>query len=556
MKKLIFYALSSAIMLTFYGCSLFENEDGNIVSIGDITTSTTWYSDKVYIIDQNVYIDNATLTIEPGTVIKFKSDVCIYVGYSQNASIIANGTADKKILFTSQSASASAGAWGSIIFCSNTLQNTSMKYCVIENGGKSDAAIVFRNSKGTLENCEIKNTAGYGISAEQGFVSFENNVFSNIGKHAIITESEYVKSIGSGNQYSLKENFGIEINGGTLETNSTWNNCGVPYYITSSIDIEASLTIKKGSILKFNANTKLDVGYSKSATFTAIGTLEEPIVFTSSANSPAEGAWVGLVFYNNTLTNSTLQYCKISYGGSDRDAIHINEETKLTINNCEISYSKHGGIYSVLGFVAFNNNKIHSIKSHAIKTYITGATTINNNNEFTTPDFKGIEIAGGTLESPGTLLSHNVPYYITENIDIESTLTIAAGSILKFDASKNLEVGYSKNATIVTQGTSTNMITFTSSASTPSAGSWGGIVFYDQTILNTLLQYCIVEYGGKAFGNDGMIVLKNGTSIIIKNSIIRYCSRYGIYVSAEANLTQSDNVFEQCNAGNIYYEQE
>ena len=38
---------------------------------GDISTDTTWTSDTIYIISQEVrVIDGATLTIEPGTLIK------------------------------------------------------------------------------------------------------------------------------------------------------------------------------------------------------------------------------------------------------------------------------------------------------------------------------------------------------------------------------------------------------------------------------------------------------------------------------------------------------
>ena len=62
----------------------------------DITSSVTWTSDKSYLINGDIEIGNSSiLTIQPGTVIRFAAGASLSIGYSSNATLIANGTAAK-----------------------------------------------------------------------------------------------------------------------------------------------------------------------------------------------------------------------------------------------------------------------------------------------------------------------------------------------------------------------------------------------------------------------------------------------------------------------------
>lgn len=68
----------------------------------DLPASTTWYSDTVYVIDDNNFFINGTLTIQPGTVIKFQEPgVGDGISLRSGANIVAIGTDDNPIIFTS-----------------------------------------------------------------------------------------------------------------------------------------------------------------------------------------------------------------------------------------------------------------------------------------------------------------------------------------------------------------------------------------------------------------------------------------------------------------------
>ncbi|MFO0827654.1 MAG: hypothetical protein U0572_05840 [Phycisphaerales bacterium] len=69
----------------------------------DITTSTTWTANNTYRLGTQIYVRNgATLTIEPGTVIASNVGDGGALAITRGSKIIANGTADHPIIFTSK----------------------------------------------------------------------------------------------------------------------------------------------------------------------------------------------------------------------------------------------------------------------------------------------------------------------------------------------------------------------------------------------------------------------------------------------------------------------
>lgn len=100
--------------------------DAQINVSGDITTNTTWTSNNIYILDGWVYVKaGATLTIEPGTIIKgdFVDKGALII--ERDAMIMAEGTAQQPIVFTSQKAvgERTYGDWGGLIICGRAAVN-------------------------------------------------------------------------------------------------------------------------------------------------------------------------------------------------------------------------------------------------------------------------------------------------------------------------------------------------------------------------------------------------------------------------------------------------
>ncbi len=96
------------------------------IDAGDITSDVTLQAGKVYYLDGWVYVkDGATLTIEPGTVIRGSKENKGALIVEKGAMIMAEGTADHPIVFTSNQnpGSRSYGDWGGVIILGEALVN-------------------------------------------------------------------------------------------------------------------------------------------------------------------------------------------------------------------------------------------------------------------------------------------------------------------------------------------------------------------------------------------------------------------------------------------------
>ena len=104
-----------------------QNVPSTVTLSGRITSDVKLYAKDINYLRGFVYITNgATLTIEAGAKVQGKSgiDVAALV-ICRGSKIIASGTAEKPIIFTSSSATKTSGDWGGITICGTAPINTS-----------------------------------------------------------------------------------------------------------------------------------------------------------------------------------------------------------------------------------------------------------------------------------------------------------------------------------------------------------------------------------------------------------------------------------------------
>ncbi|HYK76516.1 MAG TPA: hypothetical protein VEV16_06035 [Daejeonella sp.] len=131
MKKLSYLLLGLGISAGITSCSKkSENPEvlppaaGTVDVRGVISKDTKWTSDKTYRLRGYVYVDNgATLTIEPGTQIVSNKDSAGVLIIYKNSKIMARGTADKPIVFTSNETDKKPGDLGGVVLVGNATGN-------------------------------------------------------------------------------------------------------------------------------------------------------------------------------------------------------------------------------------------------------------------------------------------------------------------------------------------------------------------------------------------------------------------------------------------------
>lgn len=135
--------LFGALLVGFTACNTDDDNDllppptgGTETITGSISSNTTWKTGNKYVLSGFVYVDKgATLTIEPGTIIKgdkiTKGSLIVQPG----AKIIAVGTPEKPIVFTSNQARGqrAAGDWGGLVILGKAPVNKTPAYVEGEN---------------------------------------------------------------------------------------------------------------------------------------------------------------------------------------------------------------------------------------------------------------------------------------------------------------------------------------------------------------------------------------------------------------------------------------
>ncbi|GAB3178271.1 T9SS C-terminal target domain-containing protein [Telluribacter humicola] len=133
--KLLNLLLVGMLMTAFVACNNTDDDDDDIevppvggtnTVTGKITQNTTWTANNKYVLNGFVYVENgATLTIEPGTIIKGDKATKGSLIIKPGAKIIANGTVEKPIVFTSNQPKGqrAAGDWGGLVILGNAPVN-------------------------------------------------------------------------------------------------------------------------------------------------------------------------------------------------------------------------------------------------------------------------------------------------------------------------------------------------------------------------------------------------------------------------------------------------
>jgi hypothetical protein len=109
----------------------------NTTVSSDITTNTTWSSGTVVLLQNKIYVTNgATLTIEPGVIIRGDQATGGTLIISRGSKINAQGTQSNPIVFTSDQAAGSRnlGDWGGVVILGNARNNQPGGVAVIEGG--------------------------------------------------------------------------------------------------------------------------------------------------------------------------------------------------------------------------------------------------------------------------------------------------------------------------------------------------------------------------------------------------------------------------------------
>jgi len=348
---------------------------------GNITQNTTWFR-STYVVTGNVTVnEGVTLTVEPGTIVKFSANTELVV----DGTLSAQSTATDSIVFTSlrddnhggdtngdSTATVPApGDWNRIRFYTSSCNNSIMRYCKVLYGGSGNTGNIMcdenygQPANPTIQKCRVSLSSNYGLYIENSSPRIEGDLFSmNTSASSgfpIFLAGTCSPTYPGQNTFLGNKFRGIGVGGGGKGT-FTWYDAGYPYVITDNLTVnEGSVaTLDTGLVIKLYAGKEFVVD----GVLYAIGAPGDSTVFTSirddshggdtngdsTATVPAPGDWNRIRFYTSSCNNSIMRYCKVLYGGSGNTGNIMCDEdygqpANPTIQKCRVSLSSNYGLY-------------------------------------------------------------------------------------------------------------------------------------------------------------------------------------------------------------------
>lgn len=326
--------------------------EANQILAGNIAVNTKLYKKNKYLLQGNVYVtNNASLTIEPGTVIigDFESKGTLII--TKGATIIADGLETDPIVFTSNRSLKKAGDWGGIIILSDAPIN--------KFGGVSSV-----NPANSYLNPILTSFGGINSNSNSGILRYVRIEFAGA---KLINGGGNLNSLllaGVGNK-TILENLMIsysggdsfEIYGGEVNLNQMISfkssnddyrfNYGTQSRITNSLAIRSSfLSSKFGSRCLDIASydKKEEVDFTKKQTL-VVATNLTLVNNSENINADIEAGLVKEAIY--VSENSSLQCRKTVVSGFK---IAVLLDSKIQINNENLNKIKFEAMY-------FNNCK-------------------------------------------------------------------------------------------------------------------------------------------------------------------------------------------------------
>lgn len=334
------------------GSCTYAEETTNTIVSGQITSNTTWTADKIYELSGKVVVaNNATLTIEAGTIIKAQEGADVNATaliISRGAKIMANGTATNPIIFTSVLDNIQIGQ----LVGTNLTEGDAGKWGGLLVLGNAPVSALDGDTQGQIEGIPV--TESYG--AFGGSVANDNSGILNF-----ISIRHSGALIGSGN----------EINGLTLGgvgSATTVSNIEVMSNLDDGIEIFGGTVNVSNVLVAFQQDDAIDVDMNWSGTLDNFYTINNTGTGSDEAleiDGPEGVTNVSGLF---TIKNGT---CVIFGGGLPSG--DFKSKAQGTVNNVTFGKAKIRSSFDAANACASKSDAYTYLTQATPKLIFTGA---------------------------------------------------------------------------------------------------------------------------------------------------------------------------------------
>ncbi|TYA52715.1 hypothetical protein [Formosa maritima] len=349
---------------TEFNPSQIEYGDATEILTGNITSDTKLFKKNIYMLLGDVFVtNNATLTIEPGTVIigDFKTKGSLII--TKGATINADGLVTDPIVFTSNRSVKKAGDWGGLIilgdapinkFGNGSSVNHNFKaatYDDISYGGDN-----IESNSGVLRYVRIEY-AGKELKDGNNFNAL---LLAGVGSQTIL--ENIMVSYSEGNSFDI---FGGQVNLSRMVSYKS-NKIDYNFNFGTQCNIYNSLAVRSSYVSSPDGSRTMHIA--------SYGEEKEEVDFTKKETF--------VTATNLTLINASENLQSEIKLGLVREAIYISEYASLDMSKSVISGFNPAVLFE--NKIKINNESLSKIKfSEMYFNNCNGNifTEYNNNNE-------------------------------------------------------------------------------------------------------------------------------------------------------------------------------
>lgn len=314
---------------------------------------------------------------------------------------------------------------------------------------------------------------------------------------------------------------GVDV-GGVIDSDTTWTQADSPYVLTETVTVAVSvtLTIEPGVVVMGQTDTSLVVN----GHLEAIGTVTEPITFTSAADT-GPGEWHGIAFGGTGYLNHAI----VRYAGqASVESVIIDGQSSDGLVTIENSVIQNNFGYPLM----VRPDDLHRFQM----SNVSFANNAQNRVIIGGDPWSNIELTENvTLSGQHGLEGYEIVDFVII-VPAGITMTLQPSTTIMATDSGYCPISVAEGGHLEAVGTAVSPVTFTSTSDS-SPGEWtsicvGGSAHFD---------YAKFRYS--MFNLD--IWGSTGGEVFIENSVILSSSQYGLWTYPDSihRLRMSNVVF-------------
>jgi len=331
----------------------------------------------------------------------------------------------------------------------------------------------------------------------------------------------------------------------SITANETWRAVDSPHIVRGSIEVTGAgaptLTLEAGVEIRFEQDAELRI---TQGALRAMGTQEAPVQMVSSQSTPTKGHWRGLVFAvagsTSELNHVTLSHCGRSSG--EGACVALKNQAAPVLRQVKVQNSGTMGVMvadsSAFG-VGSTALSVSGSEGYAIHISANQAGTLPTGGSFTSNTLNAVELRGN-VSSSQTWPNPGIPYVVNHLLNVESsagpTLTLAAGTAVRFGPDAGLLVGPDLPGELIVDGTAAAPVFLTANATQPQPGHWRGVHLMSGSSGTSRISHATIEYAGAtgSIGTGNLNIYGNGRGggarPVTNNLVVQKGSAYGVYL--------------------------